>query len=438
MNDYDTTDLTQDGDGPSMWEYLSDAYDFAPPSRGDIREGTILSLRRDQVVFDIGAKQDALLSSRELDHISEEEFQALHLGDQVNVYVLRADESVEQPIVSLRLAKEQEDWIRAQAMMDSGELTHSKVTGFNKGGLLSEFGGLQGFIPISQIANLVMSGGDRTQAEMLGEYVGRELVLKVIEVNRRRRRLILSERAAMREWRSHQREQLLEEIAEGQTRTGVVSNLVDFGAFVDLGGMDGLVHISELSWGRVEHPREVLNIGQEVEVLILNVDRDRQRIGLSIKRIQRDPWESVGDRYEAGQLVVGVVSHIVSFGAFVELEPGVEGLVHVSELADGQVENPADLVRENQELTLLVLGVDPQEHRISLSLRQAPRPEPDTEASAPPDEAIDMAEDDTSEEPPVDDVSEEALAEDQAPSDESPDQSAPDNGDDEADKAAAA
>lgn len=379
MNDYEPTDLSQDDNMPSMWEYLSDEYDFAPPSRGDIREGVILSLRRDQIILDIGGKQDALLSSRELDHLSEQEFAALHVGDHVNVYVLRADASVEQPIVSLRLAKEQEDWIRAQEMMDSGELAHSRVTGYNKGGLLCEFGGLQGFIPISQIADLVMSGGDRSQAEMLADYTGRELVLKVIEVNRRRRRLILSERAAMREWRSHQRERLLNEIAEGQVRTGVVSNLVDFGAFVDLGGMDGLVHISELSWGRVEHPREVLRIGQEIKVLVLNVDRDRQRIGLSLKRTQSDPWESVEKRYAAGQVVKGVVSHIVSFGAFVELEPGVEGLVHVSELADGQVDNPNELVHENQELTLLVLGVDPQEHRISLSLRQAPRPEPDAE-----------------------------------------------------------
>ena len=292
------------------------------------------------------------------------------------------------------------------------------MSGFNKGGLLCDYGGLQGFIPISQIANLVMSGGDRSQADLLGDYVGRELVLKVIEVNRRRRRLILSERAAMREWRSHQRERLLEEITEGQVRTGVVSNLVDFGAFVDLGGMDGLVHISELSWGRVEHPREVLNIGQEVSVLVLNVDRERQRIGLSIKRIQRDPWESVEERYEAGQLVNGVVSHIVSFGAFVELEPGVEGLVHVSELSDGQVENPADMVHENQELTLLVLGVDPQEHRISLSLRQAPRPEPDAEPETPEEASGSVDDTSSSEEALVDDSSE--AVEPSAPADESP------------------
>ena len=185
MNDYEPTSLPEDDGLPSMWEYLSDKYDFAPPSRGDIREATILSLRRDGIVLDIGAKQDAILSSRELDHLSEEEFAELHVGDRVNVYILRSDASVEQPIVSLRLAKEQEDWIRAQALMESGELAHAKVTGYNKGGLLCEFGGLQGFIPISQIADLVMSGGDRSQSDLLGAYTGRELVLKVIEVNRR-------------------------------------------------------------------------------------------------------------------------------------------------------------------------------------------------------------------------------------------------------------
>jgi small subunit ribosomal protein S1 len=378
MNEIDQGNMEEENI-PSMWDYLSDSYDFAPPSRGDVREGLILSLRPDQILVDIGGKHDAIVSPRELQRLSDEEWQSLRVGESIKVYVLRSDAYVDQPIVSIKLAQEHEDWQRAQDMMDSGDIVHSTVTGFNKGGLLCTFGTLQGFIPISQIADFVQPQ-DKTPMDVLGRYVGREMAIKVIEVNRRRRRLILSERAAAREWRAHQRERLMQEITEGQVRRGRVSNLVDFGAFVDLGGIDGLVHISELSWGRVEHPREVLEPGQEIDVLVLNVDHEKQRIGLSLKRTLKDPWTQATEKYTVGSLVEGTVTHIVSFGAFVELEPGIEGLVHVSELADGNIGDPSNVVNEGDRLALVVLGVDADQHRISLSLKQAPTPEqPDEE-----------------------------------------------------------
>ena len=387
MSEFDQGNMEEEENIPSMWDYLSDEYDYAPPSRGDIRDGYILSVRPDQVLVDIGGKHDAIVSPRELQRLTEEEREALQVGKSIKVFVLRADAYVDQPIVSIRLAQEYEDWQKAQEMMDSGEIVHSTVTGYNKGGLLCTFGSLQGFIPISQITDFIQPQ-DKAPTDVLGRYVGREMALKVIEVNRRRRRLILSERAAAREWRAHQRERLMEEIEEGQVRRGRVSNLVDFGAFVDLGGIDGLVHISELSWGRVEHPREVLEPGQEIDVLVLNIDRDRQRIGLSLKRTQKDPWAQAEEKYVPGTLVEGTVTHIVSFGAFVELEAGIEGLVHVSELAEGAVGDPAQIVSEGDRLTLMVLSVDADQHRISLSLRQAPPQEETVLDEAPADEKV--------------------------------------------------
>ena len=353
----------------SLWEDYIKSYDYVAPKRGDLMDGMVLSARADEVIIDLGAKEDAFLATRELQRLSQEERAALQPGVAVSVYVLRADPNADTVIVSLLLAKELEDWRGAEQMMERGDLVTVTATGHNKGGLLCSVGTLQGFIPTSQVVDPALRRPGRPPSDALTSQVGRQLVTKVIEVNRRRRRLILSERAAMREWRAQQREDLLRDLAVGQVRDGTVSNLCDFGAFVDLGGLDGLVHLSELSWGRVEHSREVLELGQAVQVYVLNVDRERMRVGLSLKRLLSDPWETVGDRYDAGQMVRGVVSHVVNFGAFVFLEPGIEGLIHISELASGPVGEPIDVVSPGDELDLVVLNVDVDRHRIALSLR---------------------------------------------------------------------
>jgi small subunit ribosomal protein S1 len=365
-------DNAPEEDFATLWEHMGEEFDYVEPKRGDIREGEVLSIHPGEVLVDIGVKQDAIIAQRELQQMSPEELAKLKVGARIYVYVMHMDRETGAPIVSLQLAQEYEEWQRAHELAESGDIVKVKVTGFNKGGALCSFGSLQGFVPASQIVDLRRSRSQDAQADALAEVVGQELAVKVIEVNRRRRRLILSERAARREYRAQQREQLLDELEEGQIRTGVVSNLVDFGAFVDLGGMDGLVHLSELSWGRVNQPGEVLSVGDEIEVLVLNVDRERQRIGLSYKRTQPDPWADVESRYQPEQLVTGTVTHIVDFGAFVELEPGVEGLVHISELEEGQVAEAAHVVSEGDVLQLLVLSVDAERHRISLSLSQAP------------------------------------------------------------------
>jgi len=370
-------------DFAALWEAVGDEYKTASPERGDILEGTIVHRSGGEILVDVGAKQEALVSSKDISHMSREELSALQVGSVVKVYVLRPVDREGNLLVSINLAKAQEDWITAAELMEEGEAVTVPIESFNKGGLVCKFKSLQGFIPMSQIANLARRTKGVPPPEGLEVFAGGELRVKIIEVNRRRRRLILSERAARREWRAQQREKLLEEIQVGEVRKGIVSSLRDFGAFVDLGGMDGLVHISELSWSHVDHPRDILDVAQEIEVKVIRVDRERERIGLSLKELQPDPWTMAEIRFPVGSVVTGVVTHLVDFGAFAEIEPGIEGLVHISELADGTINAPSDVVSEGDELTLLVLNVDSTKHHLGLSLRQAsaPQPEEDLEPS---------------------------------------------------------
>jgi small subunit ribosomal protein S1 len=375
----------QPNDTISMSDLRTADYDYVGPRRGDIRPGLIVSMRPNEIVINLGAKQDAIVASREVQDMPPEALHALKVGDTVNVCVLRVDDREDLIIVSLKIGREYLDWQHAQELLDSGEIVTAKVIQFNKGGVVVAFGTLQGFVPTSQIADLERRTLGSPQPEALARFVGEEFYLKVIEVNRGRRRLILSERLASRERRAQQREALLAEIRVGETRTGTVSSLRDFGAFVDLGGMEGLVHLSELSWSRVKDPHEVLKVGQQVQVQVLRVDQTEQRIALSLKRTQADPWSLASEKYVPGQLAEGMVTHLAKFGAFVELEPGVEGLVHLSELGEGRIEDPAEAVTEGEHHAFLVLAVDKERHRISLSLRQAPKPEAEEEAPpAPP------------------------------------------------------
>src|SRR5258707_4327640 len=342
--------------------------------RGDVVDGVIVRIDQDEILVDIGFKSEGVLSTKELPANGYGSFSELHLNDKVLVYVIQPESSEGHAILSLKRANTERQWRIAEDQFKSGELLKAKVIDYNKGGLIVDVAGIRGFVPISQILNLkreeVASGGENQEtAAKLQSMKDKELQLKIIEINRARNRLILSERLAVQEWRQRRREELLDELKPNEVRHGIVSNLANFGAFVDLGGADGLVHISQLAWSRVNHPSEVLHVGQNVEVQVLSVDKDKKKIALSIKRAEVDPWTTVEQRYTPGQVVTGVITKIAPFGAFARIEDGIEGLIHLSELTPGM--DPKQTLHEGVPLQLRILRIDAERRRLGLSLRQA-------------------------------------------------------------------
>jgi small subunit ribosomal protein S1 len=352
-----------------MAALISNEYDYARPRRREIRQATVLDVEANRVYVDLGAKRDGLVPSRDLELLSDEYRSGLKTGSQVPVYVLDDSEDRDAILVSLNKGLAHQDWLRAQELAESEETCESKVTAANRGGVVVRFGRLRGFVPSSHLTSVPRSlRGERLQ-QAKADLVGKALLLSVIEVDVRRQRLILSERQA----RKQQRRRLLEELTEGDVRTGTVRNLVDFGAFVDLGGIDGLIHISELDWQRVRHPSEVLSVGDPVEVYVLRVERERERIGLSRKRLLPDPWRAVAEGLNPGDVIEGTVTSVVDFGAFVQVGDGVEGLVHISEMPQG-VQTAAALL-PGSSVQVRVLRIDPQQHRVGLSLRGLVEPQ---------------------------------------------------------------
>ncbi|MFQ5944189.1 MAG: S1 RNA-binding domain-containing protein, partial [Anaerolineales bacterium] len=352
----------------------SENYELSAPRRGEIRVGTIVHATEADVLVDIGAKSEGVISSRELEQIPEDQRATLDVGQEINVYVVRPGGRSGAPELSLVRAEEEQDWHQAEELMESKEIFEGEVTGYNKGGLIVKMGQLRGFVPASQVSLARRRRADgETPEDRWGKMVGEHLVAKIIEVDRRRNRLILSERSAAREAREALKERLISELSIGEVRTGHVISLADFGAFVDIGGADGLVHISEISWKRVTNPRELLSVGQEVKVKVLGVDPERNRISLSIRELEENPWDMILSRYDEGQLVEGSITKLTKFGAFAKLsgleDYGIEGLIHISELSDQHITHPSEVVQEGQTLTLRVIRVDAIRHRIGLSLK---------------------------------------------------------------------
>jgi small subunit ribosomal protein S1 len=351
--------------------------------RGDVVEGVIVRIDQDEILVDIGLKSEGVLSTKELPASGYGSFSELHLNDKVLVYVIQPETSEGHAVLSLKRANTERQWRIAEEQYKNNELLKAKVIDYNKGGLIVDVAGIRGFVPISQILNLkreevAMGGESQETAAKLQGMKDKELQLKIIEINRARNRLILSERLAVQEWRQRRREELLNELQPGEVRKGFVSNLANFGAFVDLGGADGLVHISQLAWSRVNHPSEVLHVGQEVEVQVLSVDKEKKKIALSIKRAEVDPWTTVEQRYAPSQLVDGVITKIAPFGAFARIEDGIEGLIHQSELSPGT--DPKTL-REGEQLQLRILRIDAERRRLGLSLRQVAEQDAPKEAA---------------------------------------------------------
>lgn len=364
--------LDEELDGASLMEqFLSDpSHDYKTLKYGDVMEGIIMHVDRDELLVDIGSKAEGIVPSKEYSSLSSEEKDALQIGDSILVFVVQPENPEGHPVVSIDRARQEKSWRRLQEIHEANDVIEAEVTNYNKGGLLVNLDGVRGFVPASQVSEI--RGGDESskQADM-ARLIGTSLPLKVIEINRHRNRLILSERQAVQERRDAMKEQLIKDLNEGEIRSGRVSSICDFGAFVDIGGADGLVHLSELSWSRVRHPSELLKVGQEVEVYVLGINAHERKIALSIKRTQAEPWSRVANSYEVGQLVRGTVTQLANFGAFARIEDGIEGLIHVSELADERIQHPKQVVSEGQELILRIIRIDPQRRRMGLSLRRA-------------------------------------------------------------------
>jgi small subunit ribosomal protein S1 len=354
-----------------LFEELLDDYDYENPERGQIISGEIIQVDEDSILVDIGAKRDAIVPRKDLDRLDEEMIEGLSQGDKIPVYVMRTAKIGGDLLVSINRGLEQEDWEHAEEMLEEGEAIPLEIIGQNKGGVVVRFGRLRGFVPNSHIPDLRRDGGYDHLREQKEEMIGDELVVKVIEVNQKRRRLVLSSRAARQERRLLR----LKELAEGTKITGTVVNLVDFGAFVDIGGVDGLIHISELDWSRVDHPSEVLELGQDVEVEITNVDVDRERVSLSRKNLLANPWDSIEQKYSPGDLVEGEITNVRNFGAFVMLPEGVEGLIHVSEIGIIGPGSPQDVVHPGDNVLARVIDIEPERERISLSLSRVSKDE---------------------------------------------------------------
>ena len=348
------------------------------PKSGEIRHGVIVDKRQNELLIDIGFKSEGIVNSREIDRIGDI-FDTLDVGAELSVYVMREDREG-NVMLSISRALAEKDWERAEELMASQDIFECSVAACNRGGVIVKLGQVRGFVPASQLSAQSQSRSveeDEVAADDRWEnLMGKDLKLKVIDIDRNRNRLILSERLAMREWRRQQKEQLLDSLKEGDVYEGVISSIADFGAFVDLGGADGLIHLSELSWNRVAHPSEVVSVGEKVKVQILSVDLERRRIGLSLRRLQPQPWDLVNEMYEVGQLVTGKITKLVNFGAFARLgDSGVEGLIHISELSNQRVNHPKEVVAEGEEHELRIIRIDTDKQRMGLSLKQALPPE---------------------------------------------------------------
>jgi small subunit ribosomal protein S1 len=347
---------------------------------GDVVEGTVVRIDRDEILVDIGAKSEGVVSNRELYGRHAESAPALAVGDVVLVYVLQPESQEGHVVLSLRRAGLERKWRSMQEQFEAGAIIDAPVIDHNKGGLIVDCG-IRGFVPISQIVDFPRrpqndQPRDAAQeiAEKLQPYVGRKMRLKILEVNRKANRLILSEKVALYEERREKRDELFSSLQVGQKVSGTVRSIAPFGVFIDLGGIDGLVHKSELSWNKVNNPDSGYRVGEQVEAEVIDINHERGRISLSIRKLQPDPWHSTVADFKVGDVIDGTVTKLVNFGAFVRVRDGLEGLIHISELSHQRVAHPGDVVHEGQTLKLKIISLDSERHRLGLSLKQAEEP----------------------------------------------------------------
>ncbi len=368
----------------SFAQMLEASFDYEPPHRGEIRDAIILQIEPNEIIVDMGAKQDGIVTAQDLERLPSAYRKSLQVGQKVPVYVLNPRDVDGNLIVSINMGLQQYDWDEARALMDRDEVVEVTMTGHNRGGVLVRWRSLEGFIPSSHLVTVSAGLQGNERREALNSLVNRSVGVKVIEVDQDRRRLIFSEREAQREWRAQQKARLLATLNEGDIVRGTVTGLRDFGAFVNLGGADGLIHVSELAWHRVDHPRDVLKIGDEIEVYVLSLDRNTNRIALSRKRLLSDPWDDALERYHEGMFVEGTVTNVVDFGAFIALDDGLEGLLHLSEMGDGTLKEPHSYVKKGDRLQLRISRLEPDQRRVGFTQRWGIEQE---EPLAPPEDA---------------------------------------------------
>ena len=409
-------------DGKIVPNYAATMVSF---DEGDVVNGKVVRIDKDEVLVDIGYKAEGVIPSNELSiRKSVDPSEEVELGEEIDALVLTKEDAEGRLILSKKRARFEKAWRKIEIAADSGEPVEGSVIEVVKGGLILDLG-VRGFLPASLV--------DIRRVHNLDEFMGQTLECKVIELNRSRNNVVLSRRAVLEEERKEVREQILDRLQPGQVVEGKISNIVDFGAFVDLDGIDGLIHISELSWSHVNHPSEVVAIGDTVRIKVLDIDRDRQRISLGLKQTQEDPWQRVISTHRPGDVLEGQVTKVVAFGAFVEILPGVEGLVHISELADHHVENPSEVVEPGSSLNVKILEIDEERRRLSLSIKrvegqnmpmgdlgeQLAAADAEGSEAVPADEVADSPET-VAEEPQDEPVAEEAPAEEAVPEAEAP------------------
>ena len=330
---------------------------FGTLTPGTIVKGTVIEIRQNEVVVDIGGKSEGVVPASEFADISE-----IQIGDEIEVYLEKTEDRNGAPVISYDKAQQKKNWENIVAECKEGSVVPGRVKAKVKGGLIVSMG-IDAFLPASQI--------DIQPPKNLDQYIGQTYDFKVLKINLERKNIVISRRELIEEQRNEKRRALLEEIKPGDIRRGIVKNLTDYGAFIDLDGLDGLLHITDMSWGRISHPREVLSVGEEVNVMIIEVDRDRERVSLGLKQCTANPWESIEKKYPVGTKVHGKVVNLVQYGAFVEIEQGVEGLVHVTELSwTKRIARPSDILKVGQEVDAVILGINREEQKISLGIRQ--------------------------------------------------------------------
>jgi len=341
------------------------------PEAGEIKTGRIARIAPGQIMVSIGAKSEGIIGGPEFEIIPPDIFAELEVGQEIPVYIITPEDQHGNLLLSYVRALEAKTWKQAQEDMRNEETFIGKVVGYNRGGLLVSYHELRGFVPASLLSfsRRPNTTGPNPE-ERFGHLIGEELELQIIEVDEERRRLIFSERAALNETREKVRDQVIEKLNVGDVRTGRVTSLADFGAFVNINGADGLVHLSEISWDRLRHPGDELKIGQQVDVKVISIDEEKGHIGLSIRQLKDDPWQEMIKGLRVGQLVEAKITRLTKFGAFARLESGVEGLVHISEISEEHIGHPKEVLREGDEVTLRIIKIEPESHRIGLSLRR--------------------------------------------------------------------